>query len=116
MKGRLSGQSFERNWASSLDQLDRRVIRKLVLRERLEEVPVLIEQLLARANREEGWSISGVSADVLSLFRQYEWKGSGVELQNVLYRASLECRSTVIQLDDLPPYIHAKAKGQEGEK
>jgi len=113
MKSRLSGRSFELHWASDLDELDRMVIRKPALCERIEEIPTLIEQILARANREEGWDISGISTEVLSLFRQYKWKGSGVELQNVLYRAAEACRGTVIQLDDVPPYVHEKVEGEQ---
>ena len=99
MMSRLSGDNFERHWAADLDDLDRAIIRRPGLGERMEEIPRLVEQLPERANREEGWEISGVSAEVLSLFRGFTWKGSGVELQNVLYRAAEKCRGHTIQLD-----------------
>jgi len=104
------------------------IIRKPTLSERPEDIPILVEQILERANQEEGWHIKGVSADVLDLFRQYHWegvsdgvspevmdlfrqydlKGSGIELQNVLYRAGQSCQGDIIQVDDLPQYIQVK--------
>jgi DNA-binding NtrC family response regulator len=132
MKSRLSDRNFEQHWAADLDDLDREIIRQPILAERLEEIPSLVERILERANCEEGWQIKGVSLDVLDLFHRYTWygsggttpelvgdylspgwTGSGVELQNVLYRAAEPCRGPIIQLDDLPPYIHAKVNGEQ---
>ena len=108
MTSRLSGQNFEFHWAADLDDLDRMIIQKPKLSERREDIPSLIELILERANREAGWDIDGVSPDVLDLFGGYGWKGSGVELQNVLYRAAEACRGSVIELDDLPQHMRAE--------
>ena len=113
MTSRLSGLNFELHWAADLDDLDRMIIQKPALSERLEEIPSLVDRILERANREEGWDISGISSEVLGLFRQYNWKGSGVELQNVLYRASENRRGRIIQLDDIPSYILAKVNAEQ---
>ena len=104
---RLSGDNFERHWAADLDDLDRTIIQKPILNERPDDIPILTDRILERANREEGWKIEGVSPNVWGLFRKYDWKGSGVQLQNVLYRAAETCSSTLIQLDDLPEYFRA---------
>ncbi len=133
MKSRLSGRNFELHWGADLDDLDRMIIKRPPLRERWEEIPSLVEPILERANREEGWNISGVSPEVLDLFAQYtwtgsgaaespyllkkhrklKWAGSGVELQNAVYRAAEACQSTVIQLDDLPQYIQVVVNGRQ---
>jgi hypothetical protein len=102
---RLSGDNFERHWAADLDDLDKMVIRKPDLRERREDIPVLVDRILARANQEEGWKTTGVSSDTIDLFREYDWNGGGVQLQNVLYRAAELRQSGQVQLNDLPEYI-----------
>ena len=105
MESRLSGGNFERHWARDLDEVDRMVIKKPVLRERLGELPELVERILERANREEGWKIGGASSGVLDLFRRFSQKASGVGLQNTLYRAAEVCQGTVIELEDIPQEI-----------
>ena len=105
-----------------------RIIKRPILAERAEEIPSLVEQILQRGNREEGWQISGVSPEVLDLFGQYTWSGSGdsvtpellkkwrkhgysgsgVELQNVLYRAAEASQGAIIQVNDLPRYLQAQ--------
>jgi hypothetical protein len=127
MKDRLFGDNFEQHWATELDDVDRLVIKSPKLHERPEDITPLVEQILERANREEGWNIRGVSAAVGELFHSYQWtgiidgvseelaeklrgynySGSGVELQNALYRAAAACQGTVIEIDDLPNYLQA---------
>ena len=128
MKSRLSGRNFDRHWAHDLDDLDREIIKKPTLRERPEEIPALVDEILRRANREEGWQITGVSSDVLEVFRTYTWEGSddevtfdlweliqsqgwiggGVELENALYLAAESCRDATIELEDIPQYLRTK--------
>ena len=64
--------------------------------------------------RQYPWNGSddGVTSDLLKTFHRNGWTGGGVELQNVLYRAAESCRG-IIQLDDLPPYIHANVNGEQ---
>ena len=112
MVDRLSGQDFELHWGVALDDLDREVIGEPKLNERKEEISGLVARLLARANREEGWDIRGVSAEGLGLYSEYGWK-HGVEFQNVLYRAAEKCRGRIIRLDDIPPYVHEKVNGEQ---
>ena len=103
MRDRLSGDNFQRHWAADLDDLDRDIIRGPKLKNRREDIPGLVEQILERANREEGWERKGVVPDVMDLLCACRWGGSGVGLQNVLYRGAASCRGTIIQLDDMPP-------------
>lgn len=127
MKSRLSGGNFNHHWGIALDDLDREIIKRPVLAERLEEIPSLVDRILDRASSEEGWKIRGVSPQVLDLFRRYTWYGSGgatpehvgeylsprwtgggVELQNVLYHAAEVCEGSTIHVDHLPEYLKGR--------
>jgi two-component system response regulator AtoC len=57
------------------------------LRERKEDIPVLVEHFLARFNAKFGRRVQGVSDDALMRLQAYEWPGNVRELRNVLERA-----------------------------
>jgi hypothetical protein len=108
MKDRLSGGNFERHWATDLDELDREIIRGPKLKSRREDIPGLVEQILERANREEGWEIAGVAPDVMDFMLACTWGGSGVVLQNLLYRMGESCSGAIIEVADLPGYLQTR--------
>ena len=100
MKDRLTG-TFDQHWSADLDDLDRHVIQKPRIRDNLEEIEPLVQALLDRANREEGWSIEGVSDEAMTALKACGWK-HGFRLQNGLYQAAGACKDSVIELDELP--------------
>lgn len=57
------------------------------LRERLEDLPALVEHLLARFSRSLDKAVAGLDGEVLAVFRSYSWPGNVRELANVLERA-----------------------------
>lgn len=57
------------------------------LRERKEDLPQLIIELINRLNRQLGVDVKGVTPEVLKMFSGYDWPGNVRELQNVLERA-----------------------------
>ena len=57
------------------------------LRERLDDLPALVECLVKRINHNLGLNISGVAPEVLQLFQQHRWPGNVRELEHVLERA-----------------------------
>ena len=107
MKDRLSGDNFERHWAVDLDDLDRDIIRGPKLKGRRDDIPGLVERILERATREQGWEIAGVAPDVMDFVLACTWGGSGVGLQNLLYRMGESCKGAVIEMADLPPQTSA---------
>lgn len=100
MKDRLTG-TFDRHWAADLDDLDRRVIQVPRIRDNPEEIEPIVQALLKRANREEGWAIQGVSDEAMTALNACGWK-HGFRLQNGLYKTAAACQGSVIELDDLP--------------
>ncbi|MDH6364754.1 transcriptional regulator with PAS, ATPase and Fis domain [Enterococcus sp. PF1-24] len=62
-------------------------IRIPPLRERLEDLPLLIDSIIKRLNMQLGTSVTGIDSYVLEQFQHYHWPGNIRELQNVLERA-----------------------------
>ncbi len=80
------------------------------LRERREDVPLLIEHLVVRFNRLKGRAIAGVSDAVLARLMEYDFPGNVRELENIIEHAFVLCRSGLIQREHLPPHL----RGEEG--
>ncbi len=72
------------------------------LRERIEDVPFLLEHFLERYNEENGKKVRRVAADVLERFFSYAWPGNVRELENVIERGVVLARGEEISLDLLP--------------
>ncbi len=73
------------------------------LRERKEDIPVLVDYFLGELNQKLGKGIKGVEKEVLSLFKRLPWKGNVRELKNVMERAYIQAPGDTIKLQDLPP-------------
>ena len=72
------------------------------LRERLKDIPVLAEQLIALAASRAGRKVKGISNEALHLLQKHSWKGNIRELKNVLERAMILEDSACISVDSLP--------------
>ncbi len=62
-------------------------IRVPPLRERMEDIPLLVRNLVDKLNYQMGLNISHISDEVLDKFMEYDWPGNIRELQNVLENA-----------------------------
>jgi len=72
------------------------------LRQRKEDIPLLIDHFVARFNRLRGREIAGVSPETLAILLSHEYPGNIRELENVIEHAFILCRGGVIQPDHLP--------------
>jgi two-component system, NtrC family, response regulator AtoC len=75
------------------------------LRQRLNDIPLLVEHFLAKGSKREKRRLPKVSDEVLRLFSTYGWPGNVRELENVVERASAVAESNVILPADLPTEI-----------
>lgn len=75
------------------------------LRERVEDIPELVESYIDYLGPRIGCPISGITEEVLEALSQYSWPGNVRELINVIERAMLLCEDDVITIDDLPQSI-----------
>jgi len=78
------------------------------LRERKEDIPLLVEHFRRRLGQE---AIEAVSNDCLERLMEYEWPGNIRELRNVLERIFLVCESGVVESSDLPAEMRGPRKG-----
>ncbi len=88
-----------------LHRLNKVVIELPPLRERPEDIPLLVRHFLQSANQSFAKSVRGVSREVQKLFLKYGWPGNVRELANVLESAVLLCKKDFIDVANLPKYL-----------
>jgi transcriptional regulator with PAS, ATPase and Fis domain len=81
------------------------------LRERLDDIPHLVEHFLAVFNRKFNKKIKDVSNDVWTMFHHHPWPGNVRELKNTIEHAFIRCRNGVITLDHLPAEFRKRYRG-----
>jgi transcriptional regulator with PAS, ATPase and Fis domain len=72
------------------------------LRERLEDLDLLVAHFVEELNREHGKDVDGLDAESLAAFRAYGWPGNVRELRNAIERAVVTREQGRIALHDLP--------------
>ncbi|HIE43646.1 MAG TPA: sigma-54-dependent Fis family transcriptional regulator [Candidatus Omnitrophica bacterium] len=82
------------------------------LRERREDIPLLIEYFLKKYSREEGISPKRVSSKVLRVLCDYPWTGNVRELENLLRGTLVVCEGATIEMKDLPSHITGEETGE----
>jgi len=88
-------------------------IRLPPLRERGDDLGLLLDFYLKRFGRELGKPAPALAPEALAALRRYHWPGNVRELQSVLKQAILLARGTVILPEELPPAVHAPAAPTE---
>jgi two-component system response regulator PilR (NtrC family) len=77
------------------------------LRERLEDIPLLVSHFVARMTKDVGKSVKGISPESLAILERYHWPGNIRELENVVERAIVLGSGDFLSPDSLPPHLHA---------
>ena len=75
------------------------------LRERREDLPLLVEQFLVRFNRKFGRTVAGVDDEVMRIFLTHPWPGNVRELEHAIEHAFILCRGQRLLPEHLPPEI-----------
>jgi formate hydrogenlyase transcriptional activator len=75
-------------------------IRMPPLRERVEDIQILAEYWASRCARQMGKTIRGIDASAIAALRAYSWPGNIRELQNLVERAVILARGSVLGLSD----------------
>ena len=81
------------------------------LRERKDDIPLLVEHMIDKFNGTMGKEITGISQEVADFFQEYNWPGNIRELEHAMEYAFVRCRQSVIALGHLPEDLLA-TKGQ----
>ena len=72
------------------------------LRDRHEDIPMLVAHFIKKLSREMGRPVRGVTPEALAVLEQYHWPGNIRELENVVERAIVLGSSEVLEVDALP--------------
>jgi transcriptional regulator with PAS, ATPase and Fis domain len=72
------------------------------LKERREDIPLLVEHFIRQFNLSKGKEIAGVTEEVMELLMNYDYPGNVRELENIIEHSFVLCRGGLIQLNHLP--------------
>jgi len=75
------------------------------LRERREDIPVLLDYFLKKYSKSEGKEIKGFSKEALKYLLKYDYPGNVRELSNIVERATVMATKNVIDVSDLPEEV-----------
>jgi two-component system nitrogen regulation response regulator GlnG len=85
------------------------------LRERGDDLPVLVQHFLRRFSGEMGREVREVAPEALERLRRYSWPGNVRELQSVLKQALLRAHGPVLLPDFLPGLQESEVRGRDSE-
>lgn len=75
------------------------------LRDRLEDVPALVEHFVLTITRREGKAVKTFAPDAIELMQAYTWPGNVRELQNIVERAVVLCRGELVEKSLIEPWL-----------
>ena len=82
-------------------------IRLPPLRDRKDDLPMLIQAFIKEFNTRNGRSVAGLSDRAMQMLERYDWPGNVRELRNVMERATIVAKGAVIDVADLPAMTSA---------
>ena len=83
------------------------------LNERREDIPLLVDHVIAKFNRLQGKDIAGVSQAVLVRLMEHNYPGNVRELENIIEQAFVLCRGGLIEVSHLPPELRPPSLGAD---
>jgi len=78
------------------------------LRRRMEDIPLLVDQFIARFNRLQQKSVQGIPGEALSLLMAQNWPGNIRELENAIERSFILCSGGYLGIKHLPEELVAR--------
>lgn len=78
------------------------------LRERREDIAVLVEHFLQLFSRDNGCAIKGITPEAIQVLSRYAWPGNVRQLANVIERLAITGRDGLATVDDLPPDVRVQ--------
>jgi len=85
------------------------------LRQRREDIPLLVDHLVAKFNRLQGKDIAGVSDEVMARLMEHDYPGNVRELGNIIEQAFVLSRGGLIEPHHLPPELRPKGPSGAGD-
>ena len=75
------------------------------LRERIEDIPLLIERMLPGISQRLGKKVTGVSPQAIRYLQEYKWPGNVRELENILERGVIVAQESIVGIEDIPESV-----------
>lgn len=85
------------------------------LRERLDDIPLLVQHFLGKNAAQTGTEAKRIDQKALDLLQGYRWQGNVRELENAIERACALCDDGLIRIQDLPPQVVRQASTPQSE-
>ena len=82
------------------------------LRERISDVPLLVDHFIDKLARRTRSGVEGISAEAMAAMKAYRWPGNVRELENVIEHAMVFAEGSLIRLEDLPPVVSGVEPGE----
>jgi two-component system response regulator AtoC len=83
------------------------------LRERREDIPLLVNYFIKRYNEKHNLKVKNISSAALNLLLEYDWRGNVRELENAIERAVILSEGNRIEVSALPLGIKKSENGEE---
>jgi transcriptional regulator with PAS, ATPase and Fis domain len=83
------------------------------LRERREDIPLLVDHFVERFNRLQDKGVLGISDEVLALLMGYDFPGNARELENIIEHAFVLCSGGLIEFEHLPPELRRRREAEK---
>jgi DNA-binding NtrC family response regulator len=84
-------------------------IRLPPLRDRKEDIPLLVQAFLKEFNARNNRSVAALSDKAMQAIERYNWPGNVRELRNVMERSTIVAKGDMIEYSDLPPLVNVSA-------
>ncbi len=84
-------------------------VRLPPLRDRIEDIPLLVRHFLARVATEASAAAKELSPEAMKALMRYRWEGNVRELENIIERAFVLCAGQVIEVDDIVEELRTRS-------
>lgn len=102
--------------AELADRLAAVIIEAPALRERREDIPLLVSENLRRIKEQHASPVDGITRTAMNLLLRYDWPGNVRELENVIAGMALTARQAgPLDVNDVPEYVRRCAAPEAGE-
>jgi two-component system response regulator HydG len=86
------------------------------LRERVDDIPLLVSHYLKKISITNDKVIKRVSSPALQVLKHYNWPGNVRQLVNALEHAAITCKTDTVEVSDLPDYVFNVENGEKNEE
>lgn len=112
LEKRIKEKTFREDLYYRLNVIE---IRIPPLRERKEDIPMLVNHFLKRYTDENRKAVRGCDSDAMALLMKYDWPGNVRELRNIVERAVVLCPGDVISAAELPDKVKKSQGAPSGQ-